>query len=121
MLGSPRDPWIRRHKRSARCWVRVRFSSFGGEGLCCELGLAIETHCCEGNSAGTLLCFVNGGLGCDGVCVMLAVVGCRVCARDASIVVFGTMDLAVGIVWYCCAFTIYSITANWVTEVVALW
>lgn len=52
---------------------------------------------------------------------MLAVVGCRVCARDASIVVFGTMDLAVGIVWYCCAFTIYSITANWVTEVVALW
>lgn len=45
---------------------------------------------------------VDDRLGCDGVCVVLAVVGGGVCANDASIVVFGVMDLAVAVAWYRC-------------------
>lgn len=41
-------------------------------------------------------------LGCDGVCVVLAIVGCGVYASDASTVVFGMTDLAVAVAWYCC-------------------
>lgn len=40
---------------------------------------------------------VDDRLGCDGVCVVLAVVGGGVCANDASIVVFGVMVLAVAV------------------------
>lgn len=35
------------------------------------------------------------------VSVVLAVVGCGVYAKDASIVVFGVMDLPVAVAWYC--------------------
>lgn len=62
-----------------------------------------QDHCCD----------ADGGLGCDGGCVTLAVMGCGVCASDASIVVFGTVDLSVGVVWRYCVFIVQSVTANW--------
>lgn len=74
----------------------------GGEGRCCELaGLAIATCCCEGDWQGSC-CDSAGGLRCDGVCVMLVVEGCGVYTNDTSIMVFGIMDLALGVAWYCC-------------------
>lgn len=69
------------------------------------------THCCEGVRQDHC-CDVGGGLGYDGGCVMLAVMGCGLCASDASIVVFDVVDLSVGVVWCYCVFIAYSVTAN---------